>query len=112
MGNRYASHPPMRLPHKPGQWVKPAAAVRFVDARHASDSNARTERPPYQTIAHALTQVQAGETLLLCGGVYYEDVYVAVAGRSDSPITIRGCPGEIATIDGGRCPEFVESPGV
>ncbi len=35
------------------------------------------------------------------GGTYFENVYCAVVGTKDQPITIRSYPGEVAILDGG-----------
>src|SRR5262249_26367223 len=43
------------------------------------------------------------------GGVFHENVYCAVAGRKDAPITIRSFPGEQAILDGGLS-EFFAAP--
>jgi hypothetical protein len=53
--------------------------------------------------------VATGDTLYLRGGTYRENVAVRIAGRRESPITIRSFPGETAVIDGGLA-EFFETP--
>src|SRR5439155_1687081 len=53
--------------------------------------------------------LQAGETLVLRGGVYYETIRCSLSGTPDKPITIRSHPGERAIIDGGFR-EFFDSP--
>jgi hypothetical protein len=83
---------------------------RYVDAARGRDDHDGSPSRPWRTIAHALTQVRSGDTLLLRQGVYYENVYLARCGRPDARIIIRSHPGEVAVIDGGGCPEFVESP--
>jgi len=52
-----------------------------------------------------MLQVVAGDTLYLRGGSYFENIYCAIKGAADKPITIRSYPGELAVIDGGL-PEF------
>jgi hypothetical protein len=81
----------------------------FADARNGRDENTGSERAPWKTIAHALEQLAAGDTLYLRGGVYYENVRIARVGNAGAPITIRSHPGELAVIDGGLR-EFAESP--
>jgi hypothetical protein len=56
-----------------------------------------------------MKQLKAGDTLLLRGGVYREQIYCAVAGKPDAPITIRAYPGERVMIDGGFA-EFFDEP--
>ncbi len=102
------SHPPLRslewtssrpLGDGPAYFVSPAG----------NDENAGTVDAPWKTVARALRQLKAGQTLYLRDGVYRENVYLALAGRRDQPITIGGYPGEQATID-GSFREFFETP--
>ena len=103
------SHPPMRplpeiarrpLDKGPGFFVDPVAGKDAADGK---------EKSPWRTINHALKQLSAGDTLYLRGGVYRENVYCAVAGKKDAPITIRAYPGERVILDGGL-PEFFDEP--
>jgi len=105
----YASHPPLRPPAEPSTRPMPGGPFYIVDARRGNDANPGTKADPWQTINHALAQLSAGDTLLLRGGSYFENVYCAVKGAPDSPITIRSYPGELAVIDGGM-PEFQNAP--
>jgi hypothetical protein len=79
--------------------------VHFVSANGGSDDGPGSEQRPWATIQHALKQLEAGDTLYLREGSYFENVYCAVAGTSEKPITIRGYPGERVLIDGSM-PEF------
>jgi hypothetical protein len=83
--------------------------AHFVDAVRGDDSNDGSEKTPWKTINHAMPLLNPGDTLYLRGGIYHENVYCAVAGKADAPITIRSYPGERAIIDGGM-PEFLNSP--
>jgi hypothetical protein len=103
------SHPPLRpLPTASSRPLEKGPA-NFVDAQRGDDANDGTESKPWRTINHALNRITAGQTLYLRGGTYFENVYCAVAGKPDAPITIRSYPGEFATIDGGLR-EFAEHP--
>jgi hypothetical protein len=95
------SHPPLR--QNPPASNRPAARgpAYFVHAAEGDDALPGTKDAPWRTVAHALERLKPGDTLYLYGGVYYENVYVALAGRADAPITIRSVPGEQAVIDGG-----------
>jgi hypothetical protein len=103
------SHPPLRQ--------SPAAAKRplgdgpnyFVDPAKGSDAADGSEQKPWKSIGHAVKQLRAGDTLCLRGGIYYERVYLALAGTPGSPITIRSYPGEQAVIDGSFA-EFTQQP--
>lgn len=102
------SHPPLRpLPEAVNRPLSSAPGV-FVDPINGNDSNDGTKDKAWKSIAHALTQISAGETLYLRGGTYYERVYCAVAGAADQPITIRSYPDELAIID-GSFREFFEN---
>jgi len=103
------SHPPLRpLPQAADRPMAKGPAF-FVDPAKGSDENDGTKESPWKSIAHALEQIGAGDTLYLRGGTYYERVYCSVAGTQKQPITIRAYPGELAIID-GSFREFFESP--
>lgn len=104
-----ASHPPRRPPPSAPQRPRAEGPGHFVDAGRGSDERDGTEAAPWKTINHALKKLSPGDTLYLRGGTYYENVYCAVAGRPDAPVTIRSFPGERAVIDGGL-PEFHDGP--
>jgi hypothetical protein len=76
---------------------------------HGDDAAPGTEERPLRTINAALPRLKPGDTLYLRGGTYFENVYCAVAGTAQAPITIRSYPGEVATIDGGLT-EFQSDP--
>lgn len=106
---RYLSHPPLRpLPQPTDRTPVPKGAF-FVDPQNGDDEQDGAEGSPWKTLSHALTQIGPGDTLCLRGGTYYERVYCAVVGTAELPITIRSCPGELATID-GSFREFFENP--
>ena len=106
---RFVSHPPIReLPPPPNRPMVNGPA-RFVDAARGNDANDGSEKSPWKSIAHALPLLDPGDTLCLRSGIYHENVYCAITGRPDAPITIRSYPGEQAIIDGGIA-EFFDSP--
>lgn len=82
----------------------------FVDPTRGKDDAAGDEKSPWQTVNHALKRLKAGDTLVLRGGTYRENVYCAVAGTKDAPITIRAYPGERVILDGSLV-EFFDEPG-
>jgi hypothetical protein len=75
--------------------------VRYVDAARGDDGADGSLERPWKSINYGLTKIQAGETLALRGGTYYENVRVAVRGTAEAPITIRNYPGENPILDGG-----------
>jgi len=105
-GGEPRSHTPLRTLPKPNSRAFAIGQGLFVDSARGNDSAAGSKEQPWRTINHALKQLKAGNTLYLRGGVYHENVYCAVAGTKDAPITVRGYPGERAIIDGGM-PEFL-----
>src|SRR5262245_13038865 len=103
------STPPIvRLPEAENR-PRGEGPAKFVDSEKGDDSADGSEAKPWRSIGHALASIVAGDTLYLRGGVFYENVRVAVSGRADAPITIRSFPGELATIDAGY-PEFARTP--
>ena len=96
----YLSHPPVRLPPPPSSRPMGGGPSFFVDASQGNDGHAGTIKAPWLTINHALSQLNPGDTLYLRGGIYFENVYCAVAGTEKAPITIRSYPKEQAIIDG------------
>jgi hypothetical protein len=105
------SHPPMRALPTASNRAKAEGPAKFVDAGKGNDANDGSEARPWRTLAHAVPQLAAGDTLYLRGGTYYETVTVANKAAADAPITIRAYPGELAIIDAGHR-EFLDDPAV
>lgn len=103
------SHPPLHRPVLSNDSEPVKGPAYYVDAGTGDDTNEGSIDRPWKTIQHALVQLSPGDTLLLRGGTYFENVYCAIAGTSEKPITIRSHPGETAIIDGGF-PEFQNDP--
>jgi len=103
------SHPPTRpIPRVPDRPLSRGPKF-FVDGAKGDDAGPGTKRKPWCTINRALKKLRPGDTLCLRGGTYFENVYCAVAGTKEKPITIRAYPGERVIIDGG-IPEFQREP--
>ena len=103
------SHPPLQPAPPASDRPLAKGPAYYVDPRHGDDDAKGSKGAPLRTIAAALAILQPGDTLYLRGGVYYENVYVALVGTQDAPITIRSYPGEQATID-GSFREFFTAP--
>ena len=73
----------------------------YYVAPGGDDSNPGAFAEPWKTVAYGISQLQAGDTLYLRGGVYYETVDVEAQGTASQPITVKNYPGETAIIDGG-----------
>ena len=108
-GGAVLSYPPLRPLPPPSARPMGKGAAFFVDPVKGNDANDGGRDHPWKTINHSLTQLSAGDTLYLRGGSYFENVYCAVKGQPEKPITIRSYPGETAVIDGGL-PEFQTDP--
>jgi len=103
------SHPTVReLPPLTDRPLDEGPAY-FVDQRSGSDDGPGAKERPWATINHALKQLKAGDTLYLRAGSYFENVYCAVAGTAEKPITIRAYPGERVVLDGSLS-EFQQEP--
>ena len=106
---QFKSHPALRpLPQASDRALSKGPAF-FVDATNGDDQNNGSKDAAWKSIGRALKQISAGDTVCLRGGTYYEQVYCAVAGTANKPITIRAYPNELAIID-GSFREFFENP--
>ena len=105
----WRSHPPIRVAPAPSQRPLGKGPTYFAHPTNGDDTSPGTEQKPWKTITHSLLQLKAGDTLCLRGGTYFEQIRVSLAGKADAPFTIRGYPGEQATINGG-IREFLETP--
>jgi hypothetical protein len=106
---QFLSHAPLRPLPQSSKRPMGNGPAKFVDAARGKDSNDGSTQRPWKSINYALRQLSPGDTLYLRGGEYFENVYCAIAGTQEKPITIRSYPGELATIDGGL-PEFESTP--
>lgn len=106
---KIASHQPLRTVPVVSKRARPDGPTRFVDAAKGENAQDGSQDHPWRTISHALKQLRAGDTLLLRGGVFRENVSISLVGRTDAPITIASFPGEQAVLDGGLA-EFFETP--
>ncbi|MFA4972557.1 MAG: right-handed parallel beta-helix repeat-containing protein [bacterium] len=80
-------------------------------AKTGNDSNRGDSASPYLTIAKALTVVAAGQTIYVRAGTYTENLSIPRSGTAGKRITLRGFPGETATIAGGAsaCIKFLDN---
>ena len=66
-----------------------------------SDSNAGTSlAAPFETLAHAIDQLTAGDILYVREGTYRETITIDENGSSGNLITIQNYNNEVVTIDG------------
>jgi hypothetical protein len=73
--------------------VRASGAVYYV-ATGGDDSNPGTAEMPWRTLTKAALEPQAGDTVLIRGGEYHEQLVPAHSGRPDAPITFKASPGE------------------
>ena len=73
---------------------------RYV-ALDGNDLNPGTDAQPFGTLARALRNVTAGQTIVMRAGTYYEgDLALGRSGFESAPIVIRAYPGEVVVLDG------------
>lgn len=82
----------------------PAAATvgtLYVGGAGCSDTGPGTETQPFCTISAGAAVAGAGQTVLVAGGTYAEQVTVGHSGSPGSPVVIRAAPGAAVTVTGG-----------
>ena len=67
-GAKVLSHPPLRSAVTIADRPAAAGQVLYVDAKTGRDDGDGGKAHPWRTIAHALKQLQAGQTLYLRAG--------------------------------------------
>lgn len=78
-----------------------ATGTTYYVATNGNDSNNGSINSPWRTVQHAADEAQAGDTVLVRGGVYNEYVGFHISGdTTNGPITFANYPGEAATLDG------------
>ena len=69
---------------------------------NGSDANAGTINAPFENINTALGKVVAGDTVLVRGGTYHEQLSFSKSGTSENNIIVKAYPGEKPVIDGSN----------
>jgi len=65
-------------------------AETYYVGTHGHDGNpGRTEAAAFQTIAHGVSVLEPGDTLIVCPGSYHEQVTIEKSGTPEKPIVIR-----------------------
>ena len=78
-----------------------ASATTYYVATNGADTNAGTLALPWRTIQHAANTLAPGDTALVRGGIYNEDITVNVSGSAAGGyVTFQNYPGETAVVDG------------
>jgi uncharacterized repeat protein (TIGR02543 family) len=76
------------------------AATYYVSTTGNDSSGTGTISNPWKTITKGQSMLDAGDTLLVRGGTYYESVTITVQGTQSGRITIKAYPGETPVLDG------------
>lgn len=76
-------------------------AVYYV-APWGNNSAPGTVAQPWASIDYAAIRAQAGDTVIIRGGIYEEWVETRRSGSPGAPITFRAYPGEHPILEGGR----------
>ncbi|CUS34177.1 right-handed parallel beta-helix repeat-containing protein [Candidatus Nitrospira nitrificans] len=75
-------------------------AATYYVATNGSNGNPGTSTKPWQTIAHAVKQMTAGDTTYVRKGTYKEKlIQFGRSGTSSAPIKLLSAPGEFPIID-------------
>jgi len=81
--------------------VIPTTDRNVYVAATGNDANPGTKEQPFRTIAHAVTNANAGMTIWVDGGVYYEgSLMFEHNGTPGRPIVLRAVPGQNVVMDG------------
>lgn len=67
-------------------------------ALDGNDDNDGSSAQPFKTFAKAMTQISAGDTLVIKGGRYTETLDINVSGTEQEPVVVRAQSGEKALI--------------
>ena len=77
------------------------AATAYYVSTSGSDSNSGTSASPWRTFKKGLSSVHAGDTLIVGGGTYIENIQsISVNGTASAPITVENASGQRPVIEG------------
>jgi len=88
-----------------GQASPPPSIGRVLHVSpRGDDQGGGSESSPYRSLAFATRQLRAGDTLVVHGGIYRENVVISAAdgfasGEPGRPITVRAADGETAVLE-------------
>jgi hypothetical protein len=74
----------------------------YYVAATGADNGAGAAGSPFRTITHALSLVVPGDTVMLRGGTYAEQISFSRSGLLGKNITVKAYPGETPVIDGSN----------
>jgi hypothetical protein len=79
---------------------KDAPLTYFVASDGDDTRSGLARKEAWRTIGHAAERVNAGDTVLIAGGKYFERIRLRATGEEGSPISFRAMPGERVAIEG------------
>jgi hypothetical protein len=79
-----------------------SSANTYYVATWGSDDSSGTFTKPWKTINKAATTMIAGDSVLIRGGIYKENVYAGVSGTASDPITYANYNEEEVIVEGGE----------
>lgn len=80
----------------------PPPTTYYVATNGNNASSGLDRQNAWQTIHHAATRVNVGDTVLIAGGKYSERIRIRATGEEGSPITFRSLPGKRVDLDGNN----------
>ena len=97
---------------KSGMQIPSLAPRTLYVSATGNDTDPGTATAPFKTFSKALSLMAAGDTLLIYGGTYTQQLNVSKSGTSSAPITIKAVSGQKVILDGGNvrdAPVFIPS---
>jgi hypothetical protein len=79
-------------------WSSPLLGGTYHIAASGNDANAGSFNQPWRTIGKANGALQAGDTVVIRGGTYADDIQPLQSGVQGKEITFRSNPGDIVTL--------------
>jgi len=76
-----------------------AATVTYYVSTAGNDGNSGSQSSPFRTFAKAMSVLKPGDSLLIYGGTYSEQLNITKSGLSGSPITIKAMSGQKVILD-------------
>jgi hypothetical protein len=84
--------------------LPPSLGSTFYVSTNGNDAAPGSHDKPWKTIQHAADTLEPGETALVRGGTYLENVRITRDGTADAPITISSYPSEHAIVQAPPTP--------
>ncbi|MFX0135370.1 MAG: PKD domain-containing protein [Candidatus Hodarchaeota archaeon] len=76
------------------------AATYYIGPKGSDNRTGTSESQAWATFSHAISQMNAGDVLIILDGTYYQSLSISKSGTSTSPITIKAKNDGEVIIDG------------